>query len=289
MKAMILASGECRRLRPLTCDVPKPMLDLCGRPLIAYLIDLLRLHGVREIAVNLHHRPQVIRSYLGDGSRFGVRMVYSREDVLLGSAGAVKKLDRFFDDTFFVLCGDVLTDIDLSAFAAFHRRQGADLTLALCRTDEPERCGIAEVDDQGTVRRFLERPAPEQVFSHWANAGVYAVEPSVLSLIPEDSFFDFGTHVVPLLLREQAVVGGYVHPAYFLDIDSPERYQQAQRDLALGRLRSAVRPASIQPDPASQIVGDREDVACSSAPEDQLRRRRHRQGGVLRVVWRDGG
>ncbi|MGD0764945.1 MAG: nucleotidyltransferase family protein [Dehalococcoidia bacterium] len=285
---MILAASEGGRVHPLTRNIPKPMLDLCGRPLIAHQIDLLRLHGVREIGVNLHHRPQVIRSYLGDGSRFGVRIVYSREDVLLGSAGAVKKLEEFFDDTFYVLYGDVLTDIDLSALAAFHWRRGADLTLALYRTDEPERCGIAEVDD-GAVRRFQEKPAPEQVFSRWANAGVYVVEPSVLGLIPEDSFFDFGTDVIPLLLQEKAVVGGYIHPAYFLDIGSPERYQQAQRDLALGKLRNAVRPASIQPDPSSQLVGDREDVASSSAREDQFRRRWHRPARVLRVVRRDGG
>lgn len=253
MKAMILAAGEGRRLRPLTRDIPKPMLDLCGRPLIAYLLDLLRLHGVREIAVNLHHRPQVIQSYLGDGSRSGVRIVYSREDVLLGSAGAVKKLREFFDDTFFVLYGDVLTDVDLSALAAFHRCQGAILTMALYRTEEPTRCGIADVDDGGRVWRFLEKPAPEQVFSHWANAGVYVVEPSVLNLIPEDLFFDFGTHVIPLLLREQAVVGGYVDSAYFLDIGSPERYRQAQRDLVLGKIKSAVCPAFIQTDPPAAV------------------------------------
>ena len=240
MKAMILAAGEGTRLRPLTDAAPKPMLEVGGRPLIAYLIDLLRSHGVVDIAVNLHHKPDAIVAYLDDGSPFDVRVTYSPEDQLLGSAGAVKKLDAFFDESFFLLYGDVLTDIDLSALSAFHRDQGACLTMALYQAEDPARCGIAEIDGGGWVRRFREKPRPQEVFSPWANAGVYVVEPDILRLIPAGSLFDFGADLIPTLLREGMPVCGYVSSSYFLDIGSLERYRQAERDLAAGRVKLGV-------------------------------------------------
>lgn len=236
MKAMILAAGEGTRLRPLTIDRPKPMLDLAGRPLIAHLIELLRRHGVTEIAVNLHHRPEALQSYLGDGSALGVHVTYSYEDTLLGTAGAVKKLASFFDETFFVLYGDVLTDMDLSALAAFHQRWRPLLTIALHGAEDPTRCGIVEIDGKGRVKRFVEKPEMREVFSPWANAGVYVVEPEALLRVPEDSFFDFGSDLIPLLIEAGAPVMGYVSAGYFLDIGSPARYRQAQSDLASGLL-----------------------------------------------------
>jgi NDP-sugar pyrophosphorylase family protein len=236
MKAMILAAGEGTRLRPLTSDRPKPMLDLAGRPLIAHLIELLRRHGVREIAVNLHHKPEVLRSYLGDGSTLGVSVTYSQEDILLGTAGAVKRIARFFDETFFVLYGDVLTDIDLSSLASFHRRERSLLTIALHEAEDPTRCGIVEIDGKGRVRRFVEKPGPQDIFSSWANAGVYVVEPEALRWVPDASFFDFGSHLIPLLVKGKARVMGYVSAGYFLDIGSLARYQRAQSDIASGLL-----------------------------------------------------
>ena len=288
MKAMILAAGEGTRLRPLTRDMPKPMLPLGGRPLIGHLVALLREHGVRDIAVNLHHRPEAIPAYLGDGSSFGVRVTYSSEETLLGSAGAVKKLASFFDDSFFILYGDVLTDIDLSALAARHRHCGASLTLALHEADEPSRCGIAEVDGEGMIRRFREKPEPQEVFSTWANAGVYAAEPSILRFIPEDSFFDFGSQLIPLLLEQGRLIGAYLSDSYFLDIGSFERYERAERDLARDAIRTPRPPPPMRTDGTRQFDGDNEDAACTSAREDQFRRRRHGPGGVLRVVRRDG-
>ncbi len=246
MKAMILAAGEGTRLRPLTDAAPKPMLEVGGRPLIAYLVDLLRAHGVVDIAVNLHHKPDVITAYLGDGSRFGVRVTYSREDILLGSAGAAKRLEHFFDESFFVLYGDVLTDIDLSALAAFHRDQGACLTMALYQAEDPTRCGIVEIDGDCRVHRFLEKPCPQDVFSPWANAGVYMVEPDILRLIPAGSFCDFGADLIPTLLRDGLPVRGYVSLGYFLDIGSLGRYRQAERDLADGLLRFGVSHCPVE-------------------------------------------
>ena len=254
MKAMILAAGEGTRLRPLTDKVPKPMLELGGRPLIAYLIDLLRSHRVRDIAINLHHKPEVIRAYLGDGSRFGVRVTYSWEDILLGSAGAVKELEGFFDESFFVLYGDVLTDIDLSALAAFHRDQAACLTIALYQAEDPTHCGIVKIDGDCRVRSFREKPRPQEVFSPWANAGVYVAEPDILRLIPAGSFFDFGADLIPILLREGLPVRGYVSLSYFLDIGSLGRYRQAQHDLSAGFVKISGLAAATEAQRSEQLV-----------------------------------
>jgi len=288
MKAIILAAGEGTRLRPLTRDRPKPMLPLGGQPLVGYLVALLREHGVREIAVNLHHRPDSIRAYLGDGRDFGVRVTYSHEETLLGSAGAVKELERFFDESFFVLYGDVLTDVDLSALVERHQECHASLTMALHEAEEASRCGIAEIDGEGMVRRFVEKPPPCEVFSTWANAGVYAAEPSIFRFIPEDSFFDFGNQLIPLLLEKEERIGAYLSESYFLDIGSTERYEQAERDLAGGAVSLPNPSFAMQTDGPRLIDGENEDAACTSAREDQLCRWRHRPGGVLRVVRRDG-
>ena len=219
--------------------MPKPMLPLGGRPLIGHLVALLRGHGVAEIAVNLHHRPEAIRAYLGDGSKFGVRVTYSHEETLLGSAGAVKKLEPFFDESFFVLYGDVLTDIDLTALAAHHRSRGAILTMALHETDEPARCGIAEVDGDGMVRRFREKPAPQEVVLELGErrrlrrpsrrycASYQRTHSSISAISSSLSCWSRGEPV-----------GAYLSDGYFLDIGSLERYERAERDLAEAVARS---------------------------------------------------
>lgn len=240
MKAMILAAGEGRRLRPLTDVVPKPMLRVGGRALLAHLIALLRAHGVRQVAINLHHRPAAITDYFGEGAGFGVKITYSREERLLGSAGAVKRLQPFFrDGAFFVLYGDVLTDIDLGALYAYHSRQRAKLTMALYEADDPARCGIARIDGTGRVLDFVEKPSRAKAPSRWANAGIYVVEPDVLDLVPTDRPFDFGNDLIPLLLERGLAVFGWPTDALVLDIGSPERYLLAQTVLERRRLAFA--------------------------------------------------
>jgi NDP-sugar pyrophosphorylase family protein len=231
-RAMILAAGEGTRLRPLTATIPKPMLPLADRPLLAHLFDLLLQHGVREVAINLHHLPHVIPAYFGNGRRFGVRIIYSYEEKLLGSAGAIKKLGYFFDETFLVLYGDVLTDLDLTALQAFHSARGAAVTMALHQPPDLTRCGVAEIDPQGRVRRFREKPPPGEVCSPWANAGIYVMEPAVQQFIPAGQPFDFAADLFPLLLERGLPVYGCPSDAYVLDIGSAERYRQAERHLA---------------------------------------------------------
>lgn len=229
MKAMILAAGEGQRLRPLTERLPKPMLPIGGRPLLAYLVELLRAHGVRDIAVNLHHRPAAVSAYLGDGSRFGVRVRYSWEERLLGSAGGVKRMEPFFEDEpFFVLYGDVLTDLDLTALRTFHQERGGALTMALHRSERLGDCGVARLGEGQRVLEFVEKPPPGREPSSWASAGLYVVEPAVLRHIPEGQPFDFGADLFPLLLERGVPLYGYVSDALVLDIGTPERYRQAQ-------------------------------------------------------------
>ena len=159
MKALILAAGEGTRLRPLTLTRPKPMLPIGGIPLLELWLRLLVRHGVRDIAINLHYKPDVVTSYFGDGTRWHVRLTYSFEEQALGTAGAVRRLQSFLDERFFVLYGDVLTDLDLTALAALHERKQAALTAALYRVPRPWECGIVAMDADGRITRFVEKPA----------------------------------------------------------------------------------------------------------------------------------
>jgi NDP-sugar pyrophosphorylase family protein len=237
VRALVLAAGEGTRLRPYTLDRPKPMLPLGEQPLLAQLIGLLRHHGIRDIAINLHYRPAAIVEYFGDGSTFGVSLTYSYEERLLGSAGAARRLDWFLTDTFFVLYGDVLTDLDLSRLLAEHRARRALATLAVYEVPDPARCGIVDTRPDGSVRGFVEKPAADQAPGNLANAGLYVLEPAVLDQIPPDRPCDFGQDLFPRLIEAGAPIVACSAPGYVLDIGSPERYAQAREDLRLGRCR----------------------------------------------------
>lgn len=235
MKALVLAAGQGTRLRPLTLHQPKAMLPIGGKPLIGHIVALLRHHGVTDIAVNLHHCPDAIRAYLGDGRSFGVRTTYSHEKELLGTAGAAKRLEGFLDETFFVYYGDVFTTADLSTLAEVHRARGALATVAVHRVPDPWTKGVVEWDEvSGRIRRFVEKPQRGEEPSDLANAGIYVMEPQVLSYIPPDQFCDFGYDVFPALLDAEMPV--YAHPVreYLMDIGSLEKYAQVQKDYERG-------------------------------------------------------
>jgi NDP-sugar pyrophosphorylase family protein len=247
MRALVLAAGEGRRLRPLTLRMPKPMVPVGGRPVLEHLLALLRAHGVDEVAINLHHRPEAIVDHFGDGRAFGVAITYAHEPRLLGSAGAARALDGFLTDTFLVLYGDVLTDADLSALAARHRAAGGAGTIGLYEVPDPERCGIAELDGSGRVTRFVEKPAPGAVAGNLANSGIVVLEPSVLREVPPDRPYDFGLHLFPRLLERGAPLFGARLDGYVLDIGSPERLAQAEADYRAGRYRPPRRAAGRGP------------------------------------------
>jgi mannose-1-phosphate guanylyltransferase/phosphomannomutase len=237
-KALVLAAGEGTRLRPLTLDRPKPMVPINGKPLLEHTITWLRRHGVKDIAINLHYRPEAIVYHFGDGAAFDVRIVYSREETILGTAGAVRKLNGFATGgPLVVMYGDVLTDLDLSALLAFHNQTRARdpltrVTMSLYHVPNPTEVGLVELDEHGRVTRFVEKPRLEEVFTDLANAGVLVIEPDIVDCIPPDTFYDFGQHLFPLLLQSGVSIYGWVIPqnAYLLDIGTPEKYAQAQRE-----------------------------------------------------------
>lgn len=235
MKALILAAGEGQRLRPLTLDRPKPMLPIGGRPLLDYLITWLRHHGIDKIAINLHYRPEVICTYFGDGSRLGVQLTYSYEPDLLGSAGAAKRLESFFDERLLVIYGDVLTDLDLTSLIDQHRHHGGLATLAVHRVPDPHRCGIVDVDERGRIRRFIEKPPAGATASNLANAGLYVLERASLEQVPTNQPYDFGHDLFPRLVAQGQPLYAVELPGYILDIGSHERYAQAELDLRSGR------------------------------------------------------
>lgn len=232
MKAFILAAGAGTRLRPLTDACPKPMLPVAGEPLLAHKLRWLHRYGVAEAALNLHHLPAVVCDGLGDGERFGMRLRYSHEPELLGTAGAARRIAElypdFFDQTFAVIYGDLLLDLDLADLLAFHRDRTSMFTIALKYTTTPQSQGMIEVDATGRVLRFVEKP-PVWDGGNVANAGVYICEPAVLDQIPP-GFSDFGHHIIPALLGAEAAVYGRPLTGYLLDIGTPEAYAQAQAD-----------------------------------------------------------
>lgn len=230
MKGMILAAGEGMRLRPLTTNTPKPMLPVAGQPLLEHIIVHLRDCGVTDLAVNLHHLPGAVMNYFGDGGRWGIRLRYSLEERLLGSAGGVKRLQSFFDETFLVYYGDVFTRADLQPMIAFHQQHpGTLVTMGLSRVPDPWNRGIVQIDEHQRITRFAEKPPRNQIFSNLANAGIYVLEPEVLNQIPEDEVFDFGHDVFPHLLAEGARMAGYIIEDQLIDIGLPEKYEEANR------------------------------------------------------------
>ena len=235
MKAMILAAGEGRRLRPLTNHLPKPMLPIAGKPLLEHTILYLRENGITDLAINLHHLPQAVIDHFGDGSDWGVNLRYSVEERLLGSAGGVKRVQDFFDDTFIVYYGDLFTRANLQPMIDLHRQSGAPATMGLYRVPDPWNRGIVELNEAQIITRFVEKPSRDQAFSDLANAGIYVLEPDVLDLIPAEQMYDFGHDVFPNMLATGMPIAGYVIEDRLIDIGLPEKYEEANR-LALEML-----------------------------------------------------
>ena len=236
IKAMLLAAGAGTRLRPLTDKCPKPMLRIGGRPLLEHTVRLLKRYGIREAAVNLHHLPGKVMNHFGDGSRFGVGMHYSVETELLGSAGALVNFRDFFDDTFVVIYGDLLTRANLKKMISFHRKHRGMVTVGLYKVDNPTECGLVDLDAGGRISRFVEKPKKAEVFTDLANTGVYVLEPEVLKRIPRKVPCDFGKDLFPRLLKDNVPMFGCAIKEYLIDIGTMKKYRKAAADAARGRI-----------------------------------------------------
>ncbi|OGS01798.1 MAG: hypothetical protein A3G41_04230 [Elusimicrobia bacterium RIFCSPLOWO2_12_FULL_59_9] len=228
MKVMLLAAGRGERLRPLTDTTPKCMLRVAGRPLLEHWIEKLSTNGFRDIAVNLHSFPDQVTSYFGTGERWGVRLHYSLEEALLGTAGGVKKLESYFElEPFLVTYADNLSSCDLVEFRRFHEKHGGLASMAVCWLEDPSSCGIVEFDDRYRILRFLEKPSPLEVFSHYINAGIYAFEPEIFRYIPDGGCPDFSLHVFPRILEEGHSFYAYPYRGYVLKFDRTEDWNRS--------------------------------------------------------------
>jgi mannose-1-phosphate guanylyltransferase len=246
VRAMVLAAGKGTRLFPLTGEIPKPMAPVVDTPIIRHIFDLLVRHGLAEAHVNVHYLADALLEAYGEESRVnGMRIRLVREDELTGTAGGVKRLARAapvgeLDGTFVVVSGDALTDMDIENLVAFHKEKGALATIALHRVSNTSEFGVVEIDEEGDILGFQEKPAPEEAISTLANSGVYVFEPRVLEYIPENTFFDFARDVFPRLLEAKERFVGYQGDFYWSDIGTLEAYRQAQYDVLSGRVRVKV-------------------------------------------------
>jgi mannose-1-phosphate guanylyltransferase/phosphomannomutase len=238
-KAMILAAGEGTRLRPLTLETPKVLLPVDGVPLICHTLAWLKGHGISEIAINLYHLGEKIKGFLANGSRFGMDISYSHEETILGTAGGVKRMEKFFDGTFVVVYGDMLTDFDLRAMIAFHQHKKALATLALFETSNPLEVGVVQLDKEDRVVSFVEKPPRHTRVGSLASGGIYLLERQVLDYIPASRFCDFAYDVFQKLLQTSLPVCGYALDSqnYLIDIGTSEKYRQANQDVKSGRVR----------------------------------------------------
>lgn len=235
MKVMIMAAGIGTRLRPLTDLMPKPMAPIVNRPALYHILRLLRRHGFTQVVINLHHLPEAITEYFGDGSSLGMEITYSFEPELLGTAGGVKKNEAFFGGkTFLVISGDALTDIDLTGLVAAHRRNGSIATMAVKEVADPTQYGVVVADEEGRVVAFQEKPSLKEARSRLCNCGIYVFEPEILSHIRKEQFDDFGRRVFPDMLRQGVPFHVYEVSSYWSDVGNLKEYVRGNSD-ALNR------------------------------------------------------
>ncbi len=247
MKAIIMAGGEGSRLRPLTCGRPKPMVPVLNRPIMTHIVELLKEHGIIDIGVTLQYQPQAIKDHFGNGSEYGVNLRYFVEDTPLGTAGSVKNAGDFLDETFLVISGDALTDLDLSKAVEFHKKQGAMATLVLTRVDCPLEYGVVITSEDGKITQFLEKPGWSEVFSDTVNTGIYVLEPEVLDYFAPGQKFDFSKDLFPLLLREKKPLFGLVLQGYWCDIGNLTQYLEAHHDVLSGKVKIRMPGTEAQP------------------------------------------
>ena len=237
MIALILIGGAGTRLRPFTCDYPKPLLPVLNRPFLEYQFDVLKRHGVRDIVLCTAYKPGLFHRMLGDGRSRGLRLRWVHEDRPLGTGGAVKNAQSRIKETTLVLNGDILHTLDVSAFLRFHRRVRADLSIALTRVKDPTLYGLVETDPSGRVRRFLEKPSWDEIVTNAINAGAYLFEPSVVARIPPGVNYSLERSLFPHMLEDGARLFGYVSRGYWMDIGTVEKYLQVHIDILGGAAR----------------------------------------------------
>ncbi len=233
MKGVILAGGMGTRMRPLTFLKPKPMLPLINKPFLEYFILRLKSYGIDEIILSIGYLPDAFNKYFGNGSKFGVNMIYVTEETPLGTCGAVKNVERYLgNESFLVFNGDILTSINLKQMIAFHKSRKADITISLAPVEDPSAYGLVPIDKDGKVKEFLEKPNPDEAIStNLINAGTYIIEPHIMGHVPAGENYSFERGLFPKVLKLGYRLYGYSSDSYWLDVGTPEKYMTAHVDI----------------------------------------------------------
>jgi mannose-1-phosphate guanylyltransferase len=259
MKGLILAGGKGTRLRPLTINTPKPVVPVANSPFLLYQIDLMRGAGITEIILSLSYQPRKIEDLLKDGADYGVWIRYAVEGTPLGTGGAFKNAEEHIDSTTIVFNGDVLTDIDLAAVVAHHRKHNAVATIVLTPVENPSAYGLVETNPDGWIQRFIEKPGPDEITCNTINAGIYVLEPSVLKYMPKGEPYSFERGLFPTLLEHKEPVLSFYFDKYWIDIGTPQKYLEVHQDI-LSRKFMSPRVGTSALDrralPAGAIVDD---------------------------------
>lgn len=243
MKGLILAGGKGTRLRPLTLNTPKPIVPVANAPFLLYQLDLMLSAQIHEVILSLSYQPRKIEDLLKDGSDYGVSLRYAVEGTPLGTGGAFKNAEGHIDSTTVVFNGDVMTAVDLAAVIRKHRECGAVATLVLTPVENPSAYGLVETESDGTVRRFIEKPGPDEVTCNTINAGIYVLEPSVLRYMPKDEPYSFERGLFPTLLEKKERVVSVILDKYWIDIGTPKKYLEVHHDILKGKFSSKRVPA----------------------------------------------
>jgi mannose-1-phosphate guanylyltransferase/phosphomannomutase len=237
MKAVIMAGGFGTRMRPLTINLPKPMVPMCDRPMMEVIVDLLKRHDFTDLISVVFFQPETITEYFRDGKAFGVKMQYRTAESDLGTAGSVRNASELIGrERFLIISGDVLTDFDLTAALKFHQEKKSVATMVLTRVENPLAFGVVIADGEGRIQRFLEKPTWGEVFSDTINTGIYILEPEVLDMVPQGEEFDFAKDLFPLLLKQGKALYGYTATGYWKDIGNLEQYRLAHQDVFAGKV-----------------------------------------------------
>lgn len=236
LQAVLLVGGLGTRLRPLTNDRPKSIVPVVNRPVLEHTLAYLKQFGIKDIIITLNYLPEVIENYFGDGKKFGVNLTYFMEEQPRGTAGAVKNAESYLENTFFVLNGDVFTDMDLNRMLEYHRKKKAQATIALTWVDNPSAFGVVETDKKGRVKKFIEKPPPGTETTNWINAGTYILERGVLDAIPPGVHHMFENGLFPHLVNTGKPVYGYPYKGYWLDMGNPAHYYHINMDMMNGRI-----------------------------------------------------
>jgi mannose-1-phosphate guanylyltransferase len=245
MKAVILVGGLGTRLRPLTCNTPKPMIPLVNQPFIEYMLGNLRDQGIDEVVLAVQYLAERFREALGDGSRLGLKLHIVEEPEPRGTAGAVKNVEHLLDGSTFVFNGDVMTDLDLQQMLAYHRERASKLTIALTPVEDPTSFGLVETDDDGRIRRFIEKPRQDEITTNMINAGTYIIEPEIFRYVPPAQYYMFERGLFPVMLQTRDPMYGFASRAYWTDVGKPQTYLEVHHDILVGKVRYQFRGRQI--------------------------------------------